>query len=103
MVLRVEALMVGWFGIVRQSDPPSERGRRMAMCSASRTSSKPRAPKGSDDSGLRRIDRKLRHQAAMVASVMKASINGDYSENASLPKVSMWKRMADLIFASASS
>jgi hypothetical protein len=43
MVLKVEDLIVEWFGIVRQSEPPVRLGRRMAICSASRTTSNPRA------------------------------------------------------------
>src|ERR1017187_4334373 len=49
------------------------------------------------------IDGKLRHQAGIVASATNASRSGESSGATSLPKVSMWNRMADFTSARASS
>jgi hypothetical protein len=41
--LNVDDLMVEWFGMVRQSEPPVWFGRLKAICSASRATSNPKA------------------------------------------------------------
>ena len=103
MVRKVDALMVEWFGMLRQSEPPSGRGRRIAICSASRTNSNPMATKRRNHPGFGSIDWELGHQPEIFASAMKASISSESSGRTSSPKVSMWKRMADLTSARASS
>jgi hypothetical protein len=90
-------------GIVRQSEPPPGTGASHGDVFGLPHQFEAHGPKGSDHSCFGRIDREFRHHAAMVASAMNASMIGDSSDRASFPKVSMWKRMADLTFASASS
>src|SRR5581483_9374172 len=55
------------------------------------------------DSTFWRILGEARHQLATSASATNASSTGESAAKASLPKVSRWKRMADLTSASASS
>ena len=55
------------------------------------------------DSPVRRIDRKLGHQAGTLASEMNASRMGGFTSSCSIPKVSRWNSSADSRSATAAS
>jgi hypothetical protein len=89
MVLKVEDLMVEWFGIVRQSEPPCPARTPHGNVLSLAHHLEPESVERSDYSGLWGIDRELGHQAGMVASATKASRSGESSGRTSAPNVSM--------------